>query len=137
MIFLLGKKSIYFQNVDLFKTNLSEKINNLDVDVVQLNWINNLISIKDISRISKPIVWRFSDMWPFLGTEHYTDESNDNWQNKNISNKFNFLNLDSYVYNKKIKYLKKIDFEIVAPSNWMKNMVSKSYIMSNKKNTPN
>jgi hypothetical protein len=56
-------------------TKIADQINNSDVDVVQLNWINNLISLKEISKINKPLIWRFSDMWPFIGTEHYTDKN--------------------------------------------------------------
>ena len=37
---------------------------------------------EDISKINKPIVWRLSDMWPFIGVEHFTD--NKKWKKKKI-----------------------------------------------------
>ncbi len=50
-------------------------INRSDFDVINLHWVNGgLISIKEIGRIRKPIVWSMLDMWPFLGAEHYTQE---------------------------------------------------------------
>lgn len=54
-------------------SRLSESINASDADVVHLHWINNgTLSIPDIGRIKKPLVWTFHDMWPFCGAEHYT-----------------------------------------------------------------
>ena len=58
---------MYFQ-ILIYLIKNCRPTNNSDVDVVQLNWINNLISLKEISKINKPLIWRFSDMWPFIGT---------------------------------------------------------------------
>jgi glycosyltransferase involved in cell wall biosynthesis len=47
-------------------------INNSDYDLVHLHWINNdMISIEDIRRIKKPIVWTMHDTWVYCGAEHY------------------------------------------------------------------
>lgn len=43
-----------------------------DADIIHLHWINNFISIKEISRIDKPIVWTLRDMWPLTGGCHYS-----------------------------------------------------------------
>ena len=132
IINILGKKSIYFQNIDLFNSSIVNKINKSDIDVVQLNWINNLISLKEISKISKPLIWRFSDMWPFIGSEHYTDNIEKYYEQTVVLNN-SFFNLDNYVYRKKLKYLKNLDFEIIAPSKWMKNTAKKCKITVDKK----
>ena len=51
------------------------KINKINPDIINLHWINNeLISIKDISKIKIPIVWTFNDMWPMCGGEHYSED---------------------------------------------------------------
>ncbi len=47
-----------------------DEINQSDADVVHLHWIINLLSIEDIGRITKPIVWTLHDMWAFCGGEH-------------------------------------------------------------------
>ena len=31
-----------------------------------------MISIEEIQKIKKPIVWTIVDMWPFSGSTHYT-----------------------------------------------------------------
>jgi glycosyltransferase involved in cell wall biosynthesis len=33
-----------------------------------------MMSIADIGRLTKPVVWTLHDMWAFCGAEHYTDE---------------------------------------------------------------
>ena len=41
-------------------------INSSDYDVVNLHWVNGeMLSVKDISKIKKPIVWTLHDMWAF------------------------------------------------------------------------
>jgi len=49
-------------------------INEYACDLVSLHWINhNLLSIRDIARIRKPVVWTMHDSWPFCGAEHCID----------------------------------------------------------------
>ena len=33
-----------------------------------------MLSIADIAKIKKPIVWTLHDMWAFCGAEHYTTD---------------------------------------------------------------
>ena len=64
-----------FKSAGWFGAVSADWINRSDFDVINLHWINGgLISIKEIGRIRKPIVWSMLDMWPFLGAEHYTQE---------------------------------------------------------------
>jgi glycosyltransferase involved in cell wall biosynthesis len=47
-------------------------INKSDFDVVHLHWIAiSAISIEDVAKIKKPIVWTMRDSWVFCGAEHY------------------------------------------------------------------
>ena len=45
-------------------------INQSNADVVHLHWIAGMLSIDDIARIHKPIVWTMHDMWAICGGEH-------------------------------------------------------------------
>ncbi len=50
----------------------ADHINSSYAHVVNLHWVTDgFLSIKEIGRITKPIVWSMYDMWPFTGTEHY------------------------------------------------------------------
>ncbi len=42
-------------------------------DIVHLHWIGRAtLRLKDLLKISKPIVWTLRDMWPFTGGCHYS-----------------------------------------------------------------
>ena len=57
----------------LYPTGLGREINRMDVDVVLVGWLgNSTLSVEEIGRIRKPVVFRLSDMWVFCGAEHYT-----------------------------------------------------------------
>lgn len=46
-------------------------------DIINLHWINGgFVSINDISKINKPVIWTMRDMWPMSGGCHYTMECN-------------------------------------------------------------
>ena len=42
-----------------------KKIKEIDHDIIHLHWVNNeMLSINQISKITKPLIWTFHDMWP-------------------------------------------------------------------------
>ena len=116
--------------------NLKRITKNIDFDLIHLHWIGNeMISIKEISHINKPIVWTMHDMWPFCGGEHFTN----NLRNKNNYSSFNRpvnesgLDINKFVWNKKNRYLKNKDINIICPSEWMLKKVKKSSLFKNHK----
>ena len=71
---LQRSQNVNFHSGDWLPSNLAKKINASDIDVVNLHWVaGETMSIEDIGRIKKPIVWTMHDMWPFCGAEHVTD----------------------------------------------------------------
>lgn len=128
---LIRTKNPMHYSLSLLPSDLVKKINHSDVDIVNLHWINReMISIKDISEIKKPIVWTLHDMWPFCGAEHYT--SNNRWQKGyNINNRPAYesgFDLNRWIWKKKKKYWKK-PMQIVTPSKWLANCTKKSRLM--------
>jgi hypothetical protein len=56
-----------------------KRINASNVDIVHLHWFQGeMLSIADIGRIEKPIIWTLHDMWGFCGAEHYSND--DRWR---------------------------------------------------------
>lgn len=129
---LLEKTTIKsFKSAGWFGAVSADWINRSDFDVINLHWINGgLISIKEIGRIKKPIVWSMLDMWPFLGAEHYTQEieARGILASFNKSNRpKNDLGLDICRISAQLKsrYLsQKITY--VAPSKWLANRANQS-----------
>ena len=59
-----------------FSSTSADFINRSRADVVNLHWVTaGFLSVEEIGRIDKPIIWTMHDMWPFTGTEHYVPES--------------------------------------------------------------
>lgn len=108
-------------------------INNSDADIVHLHWIQQeMLSIKDISKIKKPIVFTLHDMWAFCGAEHYTNDNR--WRKgyyfNNRPNYESAFDLNRWTWNRKKKYWKNPN-QIVTPSIWLAKCVSESALMKN------
>lgn len=72
-----GQKSphITWRSIGRFGSVSADVINRSSADVVNLHWVTGgLLSVEEIGRITKPLVWTMHDMWPFAGTEHYAPE---------------------------------------------------------------
>lgn len=122
-------------SISLFPTSIHKKINSSDYDIVNLHWTNGeTISIEDIGRIKKPIVWTLHDMWPFCGSEHYT--FNQRWKNGyfkyNKVQKQRLMDLDisKFVWSRKNKNWKS-SFYLVGVSKWITKCATESYLMKN------
>lgn len=127
------QKEAFSRSFNLLSSNILNKINTLNPDLVHLHWIGNeMISIKQISRINKPIVWTLHDMWPYCATEHYTFSKKYAEGYDKEFNKF-FLNFDKYAWKLKKKYLKKEIF-FVPTSEWQKKNLEESILF---KDNPN
>ena len=72
---LLETKNKIVHSISIMPSTWVRHINNSDADIIHLHWTQNeTISIKDLSKIKKPIVWTPQDMWAFCGAEHYTTD---------------------------------------------------------------
>ena len=61
-----------------FGSLTAREINATNADVVNLHWVTDgFLTIEQIGRIEKPVVWTLYDMWAFCGTEHYGVDSPD------------------------------------------------------------
>ncbi len=126
----------YSHSLNIFSSNILKKIKKINPDIVNLHWINNeQISIKDISKINKPIVWTFHDMWPMCGGEHYTDNDRfvKGYQNtsKDISERG--FDINKYLWNKKKNLWSSKINHVICGSNWLKSKAEKSYLFKNNK----
>ena len=68
---------MYPKRKGLFSNNLigydvSQSAELVDADIVHLHWINKYVSLQNLKKIKKPIIWTIRDMWPFTGGCHYS-----------------------------------------------------------------
>lgn len=104
----------------IFPSNISSYINNLDIDVVHLHWLQGeFLSIEDIGKITKPIVWTLHDCWPLLSSFHYPKTSSlktfPQARLHYLSNIDDSL-IDFYIKKRKIKSFKNISPSFIFPS---------------------
>jgi glycosyltransferase involved in cell wall biosynthesis len=123
--FLLQKSSNQnYHSGNWFPSSMSDEINALAVDVVNLHWVaGETLSIEDIGRIRKPLVWSLHDMWPFCGAEHYApDDESARWRSsytrKNRPVSDSGIDLDRQVWQRKLNAWKR-PMHVVAPSRWL------------------
>ena len=108
-------------------SGLTNYFNNLDVDVI------NFLSIEEIGKLTKPLVWTLHDMWAFSGAEHYTDDSElarwrKGYKSDNRPVGHTGLDIDRWVWLRKQKaWTRKI--HIVTPSQWLADCVRQSSLM--------
>ena len=108
-----------FYGFDLSKFEVYKK-----ADIINFHWINHsMISLKYLSRIDKPLVWTFRDMWPLTGGCHHSFDCTrysedcgicphlESKNKKDLSTKV--LELKKTVYSEKT-------FEVVTISSWLR-----------------
>lgn len=115
-------------------SGLVHVINSSSADVINLHWLGcEYLSVKDISRITKPLVWTLHDMWPFCGTEHYaTEDKGSRWRHGyTAANRINGdrgFDVDRWTWERKRReWTRKI--YLIAPSRWLTDCARSSKLM--------
>ena len=119
-------------SLSVFPSRWLKFINESDADIVHLHWINReMLSISDIGKIKKPIVWTLHDMWSFSGAEHLCDDNR--WKDGYFKNNRPLcekgLDLNRWVFERKLKHWKE-PINIVTPSTWLSECARSSYLMN-------
>lgn len=117
----------------IFSSSWVKLINKSDADIIHLHWVQHeMLSISDISKIKKPLVWTFHDMWPICGAEHvsYDNRWMEGYTRHNRPNGESGYDLNRWVWKRKKRNWKH-PIQIVAPSKWMKEIVNRSLLMKN------
>ena len=133
LVKMLKTKNKIIHSPSVLPSHWVKLINNSDADLVHLHWIQNeMLSIKDISKIKKPIVWTLHDMWAVCGSEHYTNDDRwrDGYYSNNRPNYESGFDLNRWTWNRKKKYWK-FPIQIVTPSNWLAKCAMESALMKN------
>jgi glycosyltransferase involved in cell wall biosynthesis len=111
-------------SINIFPSGIHKIINKMDIDIINLHWINSeMISIKEIGKIKKPIFWTLADMWPYCGSEHYAQENipnryKDGYQSDNRPKNHHWFDLDKFTWRRKIFFWKNKKINIIATSRW-------------------
>lgn len=125
-------------------SNIVDKINKINPDIVHFHWIcGGIIKIEDIARIKAPIVWSLHDMWAFTGGCHYDEECEgykESCGNCKVLGSEKENDLSRKVFKRKQKtFESKKEITIVGLSNWLNECSKSSTLLKDKKhiNLPN
>lgn len=107
----------------LLPGNLRKRIARHSPDIVHLHWINGeMLSIAEIGRLDKPVVWTLHDMWPFCGAEHYA--AGEGWKTGYLDGPRG----ERAVWRRKNRHWTR-PINIVAPSRWLADRARESALM--------
>jgi len=115
----------------IFPSQWVKRINNSDADVVHLHWVaGEMLSIADVSRIEKPIVWTLHDMWAFCGAEHvaWDERWRNGYRRDNRPAHESGFDLNRWTWERKRKHWIR-PMQIVTPSCWLGDCVRESALM--------
>jgi glycosyltransferase involved in cell wall biosynthesis len=110
----------------------------MDYDLVHFHWIYyDVISIEDISKIKKPIVWTMHDSWVFCGAEYHPNVlENDSrfiygYKKSNKPKTTTGPDICRKTWQRKVRSWKKVKFQFISPSNFEKELLQKSLLLKN------
>ena len=127
-----------YHSLAVMPTDVANEINSSNFDVAHLHWINGeMMSIKDISQITKPLIWTMHEMWGFSGTEHYSENRRwrEGYQAMNRPSNESGLDLNRWAWQRKQQYWTK-PIQMVTPSHWLAQCISESALMKDWPVTP-
>jgi glycosyltransferase involved in cell wall biosynthesis len=95
-----------------------------------------MMSIRDVAKIKKPIVWTFHDSWAFCGAEHHQNGMDDNnYTTEYLPNPYAGKNVNRWVLKRKKRHWKKLKLQIATPSKWLAASAQQSALFKNTKIT--
>ncbi len=106
-------------------------LNASTADVLHLHWIQGeMLSIEEIGRITKPLVWTLHDMWAFCGAEHYAEDYRwqEGYRKDNRPTHEQGFDLNRWTWERKRKHWRR-PIQIVTPSRWLGECVRQSALM--------
>ena len=106
-------------------------LNGNSADILHLHWVQGeMLSVSDIGRLIRPVVWTLHDMWAFCGAEHYTEEFRwrEGYRTDNRPGYESGFDINRWVWKRKQK-LWKTPRHIVTPSRWLGQCVKDSALM--------
>jgi len=121
-------------SANFLPSNLAAMINASDAGIVNLHWLGGeAMSVEDMARIRKPMVWTLHDMWAFCGAEHYADDSTDarwrtGYERRNRPASSSWLDIDRATWRRKRRAWT-FPVNIITPSRWLADCARRSALM--------
>ena len=112
----------------LHHSGMGKELRALDADLYVMNWLGNgTLSIPEVGRLQKKVLWQLYDMWMFSGAEHYTDENRAErgYNRKSRPSHESGPDIDRETFKRKKRYWT-TPRPILSPSTWLADEARKS-----------
>lgn len=129
LIKFVAPKIIATVSINIFPSRWGKKINALDADIIHLHRIGGqMLSVRQIGSINKPIVWTLHDLWPLNGVAHLAIS----WPDKMTMRLRIWQYIDRILQRKKRQIFDRTISKFIVPSEFCKNLLIKNYNVSEK-----
>jgi len=103
--------------------NLAAHVAKLNPDVIHLHWMTGgFLRPGTLKHFNKPLIWTLHDMWPFTGGCHYDQECGryrESCGRCSMLNSSKNWDLSRWIWRRKQKAWKNLNFTVVTPSRWL------------------
>jgi glycosyltransferase involved in cell wall biosynthesis len=121
---------------DCCSADLAEAIATFQPDVVHLHWLcNGFLSLEDLVRIRRPLIWTMHDSWPFTGGCHVPGSCTAYRQQCGrcpLLGSTQEDDLSRKLYRQKRRIFDYLDLTVVCPSHWMAECVMASSLLGSR-----
>ncbi len=124
-------KNLVIHSPSILPSGRIDALNNSGAEIVHLHWVQSeMLSIADIGKLRKPVVWTLHDMWAFCGAEHYTEDCRwrEGYTKDNRPSYESGFDLNRWTWVRKRRHWQR-PMQIVTPSNWLAQCVRESALM--------
>jgi glycosyltransferase involved in cell wall biosynthesis len=129
--FISSNKLLHSQAVH--HSGLGRELRAMNADLYVLNWLGNgTLSIPEIGRLSKRVVWQLHDMWMFSGAEHYTDTERAarGYSRATRPADESGPDIDRETFRRKKRHWRR-PMPVIVPSSWLAGEAKKSTLTGN------
>ena len=136
-LFWRNRRSPHWGNAWLDNGTARKAVLDFVPDITHLHWVNHgMLSLRDVARLKKPIVWTLHDSWVFTGGCHSPQEC---WKFQDRCGGCPELNsrrehdLSRWNWNRKRIAWKNMDFTVVTPSRWLAEIAKRSSLLEGRR----
>ncbi|MBW4601123.1 MAG: glycosyltransferase family 4 protein [Calothrix sp. FI2-JRJ7] len=99
------------------------QIGKINPDIINLHWVSAaFMQIETFAKLKRPLVWTLHDMWGFTGGCHVTGECTRYKDSCGACPQLSSNNdndLSRWVWQRKVKAWKKLNWTLISPSTWL------------------
>ncbi|MDY6937729.1 MAG: glycosyltransferase family 4 protein [Cyanobacteriota bacterium] len=134
---LYPKKESYIFSPAWIAQNVSDRIETLNPDLINLHWVcGGFLKPESLAQFKRPIVWTLRDMWAFSGGCHYTGDCTQYERSCGTcpqlgSNREN--DLSRQVWQRKQQAWANLDMTLVAISHWVADCARNSALFQDRR----